>query len=105
MSFGYLTKTATFLASLVPVSAAGNTPGFNPISYAVDTPAKGIQNLCLLGLSPLTTLIIMGTCGLIVMIFSLVFITKNMKSLMADKIEDWLNRALSHNGYIGLALL
>ncbi|MBR6435969.1 MAG: Na/Pi symporter [Thermoguttaceae bacterium] len=102
MSFGYLTKTATFLASLVPVSAAGNTPGFNPISYAVDTPAKGIQNLCLLGLSPLTTLIIMGTCGLIIMIFSLVYITKNMKSLMADKIEDWLNRALSKNGYIGL---
>ena len=102
MSFGYLSKTATFLASLVPVSAAGNSPGFNPISCAVDTPAKGIQHLCLMGLSPLTTLIIMGTCGLLVMIFSLVFITKNMKSLMADKIEDWLNRALSQNGYIGL---
>lgn len=44
----------------------------------------------------------MAICGLIVLIFSLVFITKNMKALMADRIEEWLNRALSKNGYIGL---
>ena len=102
MSFGYLSKTATFLASLVPISAAGNSPGFNPISYAIDVPAKGIRDLCLLGLSPTVTAALMAVCGLFVMIFSLVYITKNMKALMADKIEDWLNRALSKNGYIGL---
>ena len=102
MSFGYLSKTAMFLASLVPVSAAGNSPGFNPISCAVDAPAKGIRDLCLMGLSPTITAALMALCGLIVMIFSLVYITKNMKALMADKIEDWLNRALSQNGYIGL---
>ncbi|MBR0238406.1 MAG: Na/Pi symporter [Thermoguttaceae bacterium] len=102
MSFGYLSKTATFLASLVPVSAAGNSTGFNPIAYAVDSPAKGIRGLLELGLSPWGILLVMGTIGLIIMIFSLIFITKNMKALMADKIEVWLNRALSKNGYIGL---
>ena len=102
MSFGYLTKLATFLAKLVPASAAGNSPGFNPISYAVDAPAKGIRDCCLMWLSPTVTFFIMAACGLVIMIFSLVYITKNMKALMADKIEDWLNRALSQNGYIGL---
>ena len=102
MTFGYLTKTATFLASLVPASAAGSSPGFNPISYAVDAPAKGIRDFCLMWLSPTVTFFIMAACGLVIMIFALLYITKNMKALMADKIEDWLNRALSKNGYIGL---
>lgn len=102
MCFGYLSKTATFLASLIPASAAGGSTGPNPISYAIDAPAKCIRDLCLLGLSPTVTMFLMAVCGLIVMIFSLVYITKNMKALMADKIEVWLNRALSKNGYIGL---
>lgn len=102
LCFGYLSKTSMFLASLIPASAAGSSTGVNPISCAIDAPAKGIRDFCLLGLSPPVTTIIMAICGLIVLIFSLVYITKNMKVLMADRIEEWLNRALSKNGYIGL---
>lgn len=101
LCFGYLSKTATFLASLVPVSA-GSGMGFNPVAYAIDAPAKGIRDFCLLGLSPIVTAALMAVLGLIVLFFALVYITKNMKALMADRIEDWLNRALSKNGYIGL---
>ena len=36
------------------------------------------------------------------LIISLIYITKNMKVIMADKVEVLLNRVLSKNGYIGL---
>ncbi|MBN2473278.1 MAG: Na/Pi symporter [Pirellulales bacterium] len=42
--------------------------------------------------------------ALIMIIASLVVITKNMKALMADRIEEWLNRVLSRNGLLGLAI-
>lgn len=101
--FGYLSKTAVFLAKLVPLSAAGSgNVGFNPLAYAIDAPAKGLRDFFLLGLSPIVTAALMAVLGLIILFISLVYITKNMKTLMADRIEDWLNRALSKNGYIGL---
>ena len=34
--------------------------------------------------------------------FTLVFITRNMKTLMADRIEEWLNRVLSKSGILGV---
>ena len=35
---------------------------------------------------------------------SLILITKNMKALMADRIEQWLNRVLTRSGLLGLAI-
>ena len=41
----------------------------------------------------------------IVMIFvALVVITKNMRLLMADRIEEWINRVLRKSGLLGLAI-
>lgn len=102
IGFGFLTKISMFLASLVPASAAGSSTGFNPLSYAINAPAKSIRDFCLLGMSPTFTAALMALCGLIILIISLIYITKNMKVIMADKIEVWLDRVLSKNGYIGL---
>lgn len=104
LCFGYLTNTARFLASLVPTSLHSSSMGVNPVAYAIDAPAKGIRDLCLLRLSPEFTSALMAVIALAVLIVSLIYITKNMKALMADKIEVWLNRALSKNGYIGLCV-
>lgn len=100
--FGFLSKTSRFLASLVPMTAAGSSTGSNPLSSAISAPANGIRDFCLQGMSPTFTAALMAICGLIILIISLIYITKNMKVIMADKVEVLLNRVLSKNGYIGL---
>ncbi|KKL08883.1 hypothetical protein LCGC14_2571390, partial [marine sediment metagenome] len=42
--------------------------------------------------------------ALVLIIGSLILITKNMKALMADRIEEWLNRVLRRSGLLGLAI-
>lgn len=42
--------------------------------------------------------------ALFLILFSLIRITANMKILMADKMEDWLNRVLKKHGYVGIII-
>ena len=44
----------------------------------------------------------MGILGLCILFFALLNMTKNMKILMADKVEEWINAVLSKNGFLGL---
>ena len=37
-------------------------------------------------------------------IVSLIVITKNMRHILADRIEEWLNRILKKRGYLGLII-
>lgn len=46
----------------------------------------------------------LAAVALIMVIGSLVLITKSMKVLMADRIEEWLNRVLRRSGLLGLAI-
>lgn len=47
---------------------------------------------------------VLATLALVMIIGSLILITKNMKTLMADRIEEWLNRVLLRSGLLGLAV-
>ncbi len=42
--------------------------------------------------------------ALLMLLVALVVITKNMRLLMADKIEEWINRVLKKSGLLGLAI-
>ncbi len=48
--------------------------------------------------------IILSVLALVMIIASLVVITKNMQAMMADHIEEWLNRVLRRSGLLGLAV-
>ncbi len=42
--------------------------------------------------------------ALVMILVALIAITKNMRLLMADKIEEWINRVLKKSGLLGLAI-
>ena len=42
--------------------------------------------------------------ALAMILLALIAITKNMRRLMADKIEEWINRVLKKSGLLGLAI-
>jgi sodium-dependent phosphate cotransporter len=70
------------------------------LSHAIQS---GIQHV--LGLEPgklLAGLLALTAAALIV--GALVVITRNMRVLMANRIEQWLNRVLTRSGLLGLAI-
>ena len=113
----FLSRTAMWLAGLLVQfggSAAGaagtaapETSGSwlcNPIPVLVEAPVK-LDRFLLIDLMhfPNTACaILMGILGLCILFFALINMTKNMKILMADKVEAWINAVLSKNGFLGL---
>ncbi len=87
--------------------ASGEAAGFNsPIKTAVKAFAKAIRWFFEdgLGIQGTALGVILAIVSLALVVFSLVMITKNMRVLMADKIEVWLNRVLKRSGLLGLAI-
>jgi len=103
LATGYMEYTATWLVSL---GITGTDTGFhNPATAAVKATAAGIQHgLASLGLAGGWLAILMLLIALIQIMGALYFITKLMKSLLADRIEEWLNRVLEQKGMIGLVI-
>ncbi len=112
-SFHFLSGSARFLSTVVTSwgASGGNEAGCgswfcNPMPILVDTPVKIVHLFfCNFLRFPVTAAAVcMGILGLIVLFFALVNMTKNMKVLMADKVEEWINCVLSKNGYLGLLI-
>jgi sodium-dependent phosphate cotransporter len=103
LATGYMEHTATWLVSL---GITGTDTGFNnPATAAVKATAAGIQHgLASLGLAGGWLAILMLLVALFQIMGALYFITKLMKSLLADRIEEWLNRVLEQKGMIGLVI-
>ena len=119
-SFHFMSRTAMWLAGLLvqfggsAAEAAGSAGTAaaemsgswlcNPIPVLVEAPVK-LDRFLLIDLMhfPNTACaILMGILGLGILFFALVNMTKNMKILMADKVEEWINAVLSKNGFLGL---
>lgn len=116
----FLSRAAMWLAGLLvqfggsPAEAAGaagsaavETSGSwlcNPIPVLVEAPVKLDHFLFidLLHFPNTVCAILMGILGLCILFFALLNMTKNMKILMADKVEEWINAVLSKNGFLGL---
>lgn len=112
MATHFLSRTATWVSSFffrgVSVSVDGSVGGWfvNPIPIVVSFPVEGVETFLVrvCGVSIVPSAILMCVMGLGLLFFSLIYMTRSMKSLMADRIEEWMNRVLSKNGYLGMAI-
>lgn len=106
VQFGGSAAEAAEAAGAAGTAAAESSGSWlcNPIPVLVEAPVK-LDCFLLIDLMhfPNTACaILMGILGLGILFFALVNMTKNMKILMADKVEAWINAVLSKNGFLGL---
>ena len=103
LATGFLQKTATWIAGLLP---GGQDATFNsPIKGAVKWGAQQIQRL----IEPMTSSetaagIALIVVGIAIIFFALTYITKNMKVLIAARIERSVNAALAKSSLVGIAV-
>ncbi|MCL1594904.1 MAG: Na/Pi symporter [Actinomycetia bacterium] len=97
----FLLRTATWMAELLPSGADATFD--SPIKGAVKWGSRLIENLLELLMSNKTALAAVSILVAIVIIFvALMLITKNMKVLIAARIESSINAALAKSGLVGM---
>jgi sodium-dependent phosphate cotransporter len=100
---GFLLRSATWLAELLP---GGADATFNsPIKGAVKWGAKLIEGVFEEFIKSPTTLgITFIVVGIAIIFVTLMYITKNMKLLIAARIENSINAALAKSGLVGMGV-
>lgn len=78
----------------------------SPAKAAVKWLSGGIKSFFVdaCGLQGGTLAAVLFVISLVMVVAALILITKNMRVLMADHIEAWLNRVLRRSGLLGLAI-
>ena len=101
---GFLSTWAGWIAHQLPVGDAGGK--FNsPLKTAVKAIARWVQDLLeVLGASGGLLSLVMLAVGLGLIFVSLTTITKLMRTVIADRAEKALNKALKKTGLIGIAV-
>ena len=104
LAFGVVSKPALAIAEALAGSVGGGT--FNsPIKGAVQWGATQIEQVLeLLTSSPRAVGVLALIVGLLIIFFSLIYITRNMKVLVAARIEASLNAALARSGVVGMGV-
>jgi sodium-dependent phosphate cotransporter len=104
IAFGVLSKPALAIAEGLAGSIGGGT--FNsPIKGAVTWGATQIEQVLeLLTSNPRALGALSLIIGLLIIFFSLLYITRNMKVLIAARIEASLNAALAKSGLVGMGV-
>jgi sodium-dependent phosphate cotransporter len=100
---GFLLNSATWLAGLLP---GGADATFNsPIKGAVKWGAELIESIFEQFIDNPTTLgfTFIGV-GIAIIFVTLLYITKNMRTLIAARIENSINAALAKSGLVGMAV-
>ncbi len=102
--FGVLSRPAIALSEAFAGSVGGGT--FNsPIKGAVRWGARQIEQVLeLLTSDPQVLGGVTLVVGLLIIFFTLMFITRNMKVLVAARIERSLNAALARSGLVGMVV-
>jgi len=100
---GVLQRSAERLVG--PLLGTGGTFQ-SPVKMVVKSFVRGIQSLFHngLGLQGGVLAIVLFAIALVLIIGSLFFITKNMRVLLADCIEQWINRVLKKSGLLGILI-
>ena len=103
LATGFLQRMATSEAMWLTPGAGGKLP--NPLKDAVKAVSKQVlavlENL---GLQAGWLALALFVIALVMIVTALLFITKNMRILMADQIEQMLNDVLGGSGLIGLVI-
>ena len=105
LATGYLQRGASWLVTVLPWHGAGGRYP-SPVKTAVKWLAGHVEWIFRDGLAlggPWLAGVLFAV-ALCMIIGSLVVITKNMRVLMADKIEEWINRVLRRSGLLGLVI-
>ena len=99
----FLQRTATWIAELLP---GGSNATFNsPIKGAVKWGATQLIDLIESLFSAATSAgIALIVVGIAIIFFTLIYITKNMKVLIAARIERSVNAARAKSGLVGIAV-
>ena len=102
---GYLRYSAEWLVKFLPVSTSGGSFK-SPVKTAVKWAAGQIEGVFhrVLGIEGGWLAGVLLAVGVVMVIVSLIVITKNMKHIMADRIEEWLNRVLRRRGVLGILI-
>ena len=100
---GFLLRSATWLADLLP---GGADATFNsPIKGAVKWGARLIEGIFEKFIDDPTTLgITFIVAGIAIIFVTLMYITKNMRMLIAARIEHSINAALAKSGLVGMGV-
>jgi sodium-dependent phosphate cotransporter len=103
LATGFLDNTATFLAEHLP---GGSDARFNsPIKAAVEWGAEFFTKLIdAVTANETTTFIVFILVGMVIIFITLTYITKNMKTLIADRIERSVNASLEKSGLVGMGV-
>jgi sodium-dependent phosphate cotransporter len=108
MATGFLRRTAQLVVRAVFADwQPGAATDFkSPVKSAVKWLAGRIESGLADGLGLSGNLLgsVLLLLALAMIVVSLVVITKNMRLLMADRIEEWLNRVLQRSGLLGLGI-
>jgi sodium-dependent phosphate cotransporter len=100
---GFLLRTATWLTDLLPV---GRDATFNsPIKGAVKWGANLVESVFEAFIDNVTVLgVTFIVVGIIIIFVTLMYITKNMRTLIASRIEASINAALAKSGLVGMGV-
>ena len=107
LATGYLRHGARWLVEVLPLQAVGGEEFHSPIKTAVEWLAKLIRSCVQHGFGMQEGKLLAGVLAVLaaaMVVGALVVITRNMRVLMADRIEQWLNRVLRRSGLLGLAI-
>ena len=104
LSTGILEKTASFCASRT--FGAESFAMINPIKPLTQPVTMFFKDMCInvCGLSIFPTCIILLTCALTLLFFSLFFISTIDRKMMRDKTELMIDKALVKAGWMGIML-
>ena len=106
LATGYLRHGAQWLVRALPLQAVGGE-FHSPVKTAVEWLALSLQSSVQHAVGLQEGLLLAGVLAVLaaaMIVAALLAITKNMRVLMADRIEQWLNRVLSRSGLLGLAI-
>lgn len=103
LATGFIQTIATRIAELLP---AGSDATFNsPIKAAVKWGAAAVADVIEIFVSTPTTIAVLSiVVGIVIIFVTLTYITKNMRILIAARIESSMNSALAKSGLVGLGV-
>ncbi|MEZ5174613.1 MAG: Na/Pi symporter [Acidimicrobiia bacterium] len=100
---GFLASTATWLAELLPggADATFDSPIKGIVKWGATRIAEALKPIFDSGTSLAVAVIVIG---IIIIFVTLTYITKNMRTLIANRIERSVNAALEKSGLVGMAV-
>ncbi len=101
---GFLSKSAAWIAGLF-VNSGGGSDFDSPIKAAVKWGASWIEKIPeAISSSEVVVAVLVLVLGILMIFATLTLITKNMRLLVAERIERTLNAALARSGLIGIVV-